>query len=260
MTIFKSTRLMGLILLGLLVHFSGCGPKKVPQQVSTEPLPEFQVIEHTLLPGETLEIIADNYYGDPAQVANIARDNGISDPSKVAEGSVLALRFEDSQWEEARQRAAAMVPYNRGVDLLGQERLAEAGRQFQLALNTAPGLVGAQYNLALVNLRRGMTDAALDLLVDLTDKRPENTDFLFARGNALFQVARFDEAAQQFQRVLNIDPEHLRAAFSLGRSLQEGETPGQAVAAWERYLTLDSSSSWAEAARRNLRKLSHGGS
>ena len=50
------------------------------------------------------------------------------------------------------------MPYNKGVDLMAQERLAEAEKQFRLALETAPDLVAAQYNLALVLLKRGKTD------------------------------------------------------------------------------------------------------
>jgi hypothetical protein len=56
-----------------------------------------------------------------------------------------------------------------------------------------------------------------------------------------------------------VDPRLKRAAFGLARSLQEGQHNDQAIAAWNRYLALDSTTSWAEAARRNLKLLQDDG-
>ena len=212
-------------------------------------------IDHTVADGETLALVADNYYGDPGRAERIARDNGLEDPARIIPGSLLRLNFSDDEWSSARQRSAALVPYNKGVDLLAEERLAEAEKQFDLALNTAPDLVAARYNLALVQLKRGKSELALVHLEELTALRPDDPDFRFARGNALFQGTRFDEAAEQFRAALAIDPDLKRAAFGLARSLQEGGHDAEAVAAWGRYLELDDSSSWAAAARRHLKTL-----
>lgn len=246
---------VGPVLLGGLVLLAGCaGRAPAPSGVGADGAAA-RVIEHRVLSGETLERIADNYYGDPLLAARIAAENGLTAPAEVAEGSVLALRFAPDQWEEARRRAAALEAYNRGVDLLAQDRLAEAEKQFQLALDTAPDLAAARYNLALVLMRRGRNDRALELLETLVAQRPRDRDFLFARGNALFQLTRFDEAAAQFQLLLGSDAAHLRAGFGLARSLQAAGRDREAMAAWRRYLEKDGSSSWADAARRNLEEL-----
>lgn len=252
-----------LVALGLLTILlaAGCS-KKVTTSVNDQPLPgetdpaaKGHYIDHTVADGETLAQVADNYYGDPGRADRIARDNGLTDPGRIIPGSLLRLNFSDDEWASARQRSAALAPYNKGVDLLANERLAEAEKQFGLALDTAPDLVAARYNLALVQLKRGRTEEALILLEELTALRPTDTDFLFAQGNALFQATRFDDAATQFQAALTLDPQLKRAAFGLARSLQEGGHRDQAIAAWQRYLVLDGSSSWATAARRNLEKL-----
>ena len=52
-----------------------------------------------------------------------------------------------------------------------------------------------------------------------------------------------------------LDPGFKRAAFGLARSLQESGRLTAAIAAWERYLNLDDSSSWSRTARDNLAKL-----
>ena len=242
-------------LLGLML-MAGCA-KKVTTPVGDEPPKPAgtQFIDHTVADGESLAQVADNYYGDPALADRIARDNKLSDPDRVIPGSLLRLWFNENEWASARKRSAALVPYNKGVDLLDNERLAEAEKQFRLALDTAPGLVAAKYNLALVLLKRGKTEQALVHLEELTALRPGDTDFLFATGNALFQSTRFDDAAVHFQAALDVDPDLKRAAFGLARSLQEGQHPERAIAAWQHYLELDGTSSWATSARRHLKML-----
>ena len=67
------------------------------------------------------------------------------------------------------------------------------------------------------------------------------------------------EAAEQFRFALERDPGFKRAAFGLARSLQEGGRTDPAIAAWKAYLVLDDTSSWAAAARRNLKTLQEPG-
>ncbi|MBU8871108.1 MAG: tetratricopeptide repeat protein [Gemmatimonadales bacterium] len=244
-------------LLWVLVGFAAAGCAKkvldypVPSVRESGPL----IIEHRVAEGETLRLIADNYYGDPARASDIALTNGLMDPDRILPGSFLRLHFAGQEWDSARRRAAALEPYNRGVDLLAREQLGEAERQFRFAIDTAPELVSARYNLALVLVKRGRNSEALPLLEELTAQRPEDTDFLFARGHALFLMTRFDEAVDQFRLALAVKENHQRAAFSLARSLQEAGHVAQARAAWQRYLDLDDTSSWATAARRHLQKL-----
>lgn len=245
-----------LLLMGLLILTSGCAKQSGPALPGEQVIPADQrVIEHTVGPGESLARIADNYYGDPDRFAAIAKENGITDAGRIVPGSVLRLSFNADEWEAAQRRAAALKPYNKGVDLLANERVGEAEKQFKLALETAPDLRAAKYNLALVQLKRGRNDRAIVLLEELVSERPEDPDFLFALGNALFQSTRFDEGAARFVAALEYRPGFKRAAFGLARSYQEGGHRDQAIDAWQKYLELDSTSSWATTAQRNLRKL-----
>jgi tetratricopeptide (TPR) repeat protein len=250
-----------LVSFAILFLAGGCAKKVAPptDDYPVEMEDDKRILEHTVGRGETLALIADNYYGDPERRLDIARDNGLADPDRIVPGSVLRLRFTEDEWEDARRRAQALVPYNKGVELMGQDRLGEAEKQFRTALEAAPDLAAARYNLALVLLKRGHTEQALTLLEELTTVRPQDKDFRFARGNALFQSARFDEAAEQFEMALARDPGFQRAAFGLARSLQEGGHTDRAIAAWQAYLELDDSSSWANSARRNLAELQEPG-
>ena len=241
-----------LLLLGLGV---GCS-KRVSQPTTTDGGDQMPpTVEHVVAPGETLGMIADNYYGDPAHATIIARENEIAAPDRLAAGSVLRLRFTAEEWTDSQRRIAALGPYNRGVELLGQEDLNGAEREFRLALKIAPDLVSARYNLALVLIKRGQLDEARDLLQDLSAERPDDPDIRFALGHTLFLQADFTGAAEVFTALLATDPEHRRGVFGLARSLQEGGRKEAAIAAWQRYLAIDNDSSWADVARRNLRSL-----
>jgi tetratricopeptide (TPR) repeat protein len=168
---FKVSLLAGLLLFALMM--AGCAKKVVPPSAGEVAAPQGgQFLDHTVAEGETLAQVADNYYGDPGLSDRIASDNRIADPERIIPGSLLRLRFNADEWESARKRSAALASYNKGVDLLANERLAEAEKQFRLALDTAPDLVAAQYNLALVLLKRGKTEQALVLLEELTILRP----------------------------------------------------------------------------------------
>lgn len=241
--------------LALLLLGGGCA-KKVVEGPATAPADgEARIIEHEVVTGETLALIADNYYGDPARAAQVARDNDLIDPDLVQPGSVLRLRFDEDEWESARRRAAALDAYNRGVQFMQQERLAEAEQQFRRALDTADDLVAARYNLALVLVERGHVEQALPLLAELVELRPGAKDIRFAQGHAFFQAARFDEAVTAFDATLAIDPGHRRAAFGRARALEEAGRRDEAAAAWRAYLELDADSSWAAQARRRLQAL-----
>ncbi len=244
--------------LVIILLVSGCAKRVGGPGTVLPPAVSGNIIEHTVQPGEDLPAIADDYYGDPAFAADIARFNGMAPNARLVPGSVLKLRFDPDQWGEARRRAQALGPYNEGVEMLATDRLGEAQARFEQALDIAPDLLAARYNLALVLLKRGKADQALQHLDVLVAARPQATDFAFARGNALFQTAQFKLAAAQFNALLILDKTDKRAAFGYARSLQEaGDTPG-AIAAWEAYLKLDQDSGWADSARQNLESLRHG--
>ncbi len=234
------------------------GPSLPSGSAPIVPIEGSRVARHTVKAGETLARIAENYYGDPARAADIARANGLDPGRDPAPDSVVELSFTPAQWAVAERRAAALDPYNRGVQALAQDRLGEAERLFRLAAAAAPDLADARYNLALVLLRRGQTDEAVGLLGGLARERPLDAEYRCALGNALFQSTRYADAVAQYQSVLQAHPGHRRAAFGLARALTEAGRRVEAGAAWRRYLELDADSAWADLARDSLRKLSDG--
>ncbi len=257
------------ILIGFVFGLAGCAKQVTPPPVVESPAPvtapsssgetpKALTLAHTVRAGETLARIADLYYADPARAKELAAANGLSDPERLAPGSVIALSFAPNEWDDARRRAAALEPYNRGVDAMEVGDFDRAQREFQSSLQTAPELADAQYNLALVLMKRGQHQEAERMLTTLSSQRPQDADIGFALGNCLFYQTRYDEAAAAFHRVLVAHPRHLRAAFGEALSLHEAGRRAEAAAAWQAYLALDGDSSWAEAARRYLGELQGG--
>jgi tetratricopeptide (TPR) repeat protein len=82
-------------------------------------------------------------------------------------------------------------------------------------------------------------------------------------GSAHFELAkagskRLEELAQsleQFSKALELDPNLLEALFNKSLALQELKNPRQARESWNLYLQKDSSSPWADEARKNLARL-----
>jgi len=244
-----------IVLLGAcLLLGGGCGKKAIKDDdwIREPDTGGPRAITHEVAVGETLTLIADNYYGDPALASKIARQNGLADPDRLEPGSVLQLEFTEQEWLTAQKRAAAMSPYNRGVDLMAHGDLQAAEREFRLALEMAPEFVNARYNLALVLLKRGQLDLADQILNELVLARPGEPDFLFALGHTQFLQTKFTEAATTFRALLSVVPDHRRGTFGLARSLQESGRTQEAVAVWRAYLKLDGTSSWADEARRNI--------
>jgi len=161
----------------------------------------------------------------------------------------------DGDVTSAPRSGPALEAYNRGVAAFDRGRLAEAETAFTSALAVAPDFGAARYNLALVWLKRGLYDRAEPQLRALAAASPRDADLLFAHGNCLFHQARFADAAAVFRRLVGVVPGHREGAYSLARSLQETGRRTEAIAAWEAYLRLDTTSGWADKARRALREL-----
>jgi Flp pilus assembly protein TadD len=109
--------------------------------------------------------------------------------------------------------------------------------------------------VALANLfmKRDAPRAAVDLLVDILSVYPSDLDALFALGRALIRDERVDEALQVLHRLVAHDDKNVEALFFMGVGLARRRHFAQAVAAWERVIALEPTSSVAQRARRHMR-------
>jgi len=205
--------------------------------------------------------------GDPLAAEAIARANGAWPDSIVEGGDRIALPppagvTEEGGADDDMAEGDALLAHARGVFLAEEGRPAEALPFFTRAVELAPGMPEARYNLGIARLRVGDEAGAVEALRAAAWLRPGRGLYHFALGAALARRAEDGaEAREELSRALALDPQrrepyHLEARYALARLLEEmGDREG-ARREWQAYVAEDSLSAWGVEARRRLSELS----
>lgn len=61
----------------------------------------------------------------------------------------------------------------------------------------------------------------------------------YEEGRAAFEAGLYDEAAEQFERVVAADPQHFKALVNWGAALSRDRQPAEAIPKFQRALVLD---------------------
>jgi predicted Zn-dependent protease len=89
---------------------------------------------------------------------------------------------------------------------------------------------------------------AVKLLDPLITAHPENTAARLLRARAFFHAARLRAAAEEFQVVLEREPDNAYAHFALGRTLERALRPGEAQRHFRLAAALDPNPEYLAAA------------
>jgi tetratricopeptide (TPR) repeat protein len=236
------------ILLAAVLVFSSCARR------GTVPSRGERVVMHEVKSGETLESIAEDYYGNPSRAEKLMKENNLGS-YKVAEGAVVRVLLSPQDVEQLKIRKIARVPYNEGLEFASRGSYLEAIGRFQDAISTDPRFVDARYNLGVTYEKMKAYRKALPQFEEIVRLRPTNYVYRFALGNCYFHMQQYDKAVDAFAAVVKLEPEHPQARYSLAAALEKLGRKKEALEAWEEYLRLDSTSEWAREARRRLEKL-----
>ena len=109
--------------------------------------------------------------------------------------------------EPAIQSGEPEQIYGAALLLHRQGRLVEAERLYETVLQRDAGHFPALYNLGLVRLLRGDTEAAAGLLQRALERNPGFAEGHNALAIALRAQGRLDEALGHFEKALAIDPD-----------------------------------------------------
>jgi tetratricopeptide (TPR) repeat protein len=113
----------------------------------------------------------------------------------------------------------------RGLTYLQQDRLEDAAIEFDRLTELAPEESAGPANLALVALRRSDFGEAERWARLAVEREPEDPAAHLILAKALELRGRLDEATAQRERVLELDPDNLRALWTLAGADAEREDP-----------------------------------
>ena len=126
--------------------------------------------------------------------------------------------------------------------LLAQGKHGAALEQLEALLKIEPRNPSALYRAGML-YGEGQPEVrdpqkALPLLTLAAEIQPGHPEIHLGLGNTLFQAGRSAEAAVQFERALQSDPKHFRAANNLGTVLVRSQRPAEAAAAYRKALEI----------------------
>ena len=131
----------------------------------------------------------------------------------------LAATQEDKQFALAYSRLA------QSYQELGQDD--EAEQASQNALKYSASLDAQEKYLIQATNSRIVKDypKAIDAYQNLVKASPDNTDYLFALGEAYENTSNYDKASEAFKKVVDLDPKRIAGLLAMGRVLiEQGNT------------------------------------
>ena len=212
------------------------------------------MVDHTVGRGETLEEIAQEYYGDRGRAGEIAKFNSV-DAADLRSGQKLRIPLTPDEQTGFSRRQSARGPYNEGLAQVEGGRYLDAVLSFQRAIELDPAFGAAHYNLGVTFQRLESYDKAADAYREAIRRDPDSADYRYALGATRYHQGEYRDAIGWFKQALDIDDHHRKAQYSLAKAYEKTSRTTKARAAWARYLEIDGDSAWAQEARARLELL-----
>jgi CHAT domain-containing protein len=140
-------------------------------------------------------------------------------------------RIENSLIEATEKTPNAATHHALGVFYLTQQKYSDAIKEFEIALKSANQNAKIHNDLGAAYFELAKTEAREKKLEDLA------------------------QSLEEFTKATELDNSSLEALFNKSLALQEFDMPREAKESWKLYLQKDSSSPWADEARKNLTRL-----
>lgn len=162
---------------------------------------------------------------------------------------------EDTARLEAQQREAEEW-FQKGLSL--EETGAppeDAAAAYRRAIALNPKAAGALVNLGTIAFRRRKMKEAAEYYARAVEADPEYPLARFNLGNLEEEQNNFEAARGHYLEAVRLNPRYADAYFNLALLCERTGDLLQAVGHWQNYLKLDSGSTWAATARRQLSQL-----
>lgn len=133
--------------------------------------------------------------------------------------------------------------------------IAEAADAYRRAIEANPQASGALVNLGTISFRMRKLREAEDYYMRAVQSDAEYPLAHFNLGNLFDEQGRVEEARGYYLTAIRLNPRYADAYFNLALLCERNNEVLRAIGYWQTYLKLDSSSSWARAARKQLERL-----
>lgn len=223
--------------------------------------PAYQVVAakegytHVISQGETLESIAEKYYGDGRLGKALGEYNNLDPMKPVEVGTTLIVPFDASGIVKITRTNEGYVAYNRGTMLARTGQYREALPYLEKAVEADPTNADAWYNLGVAYHKSARVDDALPVFERLIWAHSSEKLYQYGYGSVLRKLDRKKDALKAFKKALDADSEYRDAQYALALTYEDLGKVKQARKEWQRYLELDQGSVWSEEARIHLEKL-----
>ncbi|HVW87149.1 MAG TPA: tetratricopeptide repeat protein [Bryobacteraceae bacterium] len=133
--------------------------------------------------------------------------------------------------------------------------VAETVEAYQKAIEANPNASGALVNLGTIAFRMRRLKEAEAYYARAMAADPDYPLAHFNLGNLHDEQGQPEEARKYYLSAIRLNPRYADAYFNLALLCERNGELLQAIGYWQQYLKLDSTSSWASAARKQLDRL-----
>jgi hypothetical protein len=133
--------------------------------------------------------------------------------------------------------------------------ITEAMEAYQRAVEANPNAAGALVNLGTIAFRSRKLREAEMFYTRAVKADPNYALAQFNLANLYDEQGLLDEARRHYLEALALNSRYADALFNLALLCERNNELLKAIHYWQMYLKMDASSSWAQAARKQLEKL-----
>src|SRR5580658_390126 len=131
----------------------------------------------------------------------------------------------------------------------------EAEAAYRRAIEANPSAPGALVNLGTIAFRMRKMKEAAAYYARALEADPDYPLAHFNLGNLYDEQGLLSDARKRYLEAVRLNPRYADAYFNLALLCERNGDLLQAIGYWNTYLKLDSTSSWASAARKQLDRL-----
>jgi len=239
-----STNQRLLLAVALLLALAGCSSS--PSKEEGFDLPESVTVELT---GEKTEEAAPAESKNPEETTAEAPSEGEAKPKVSDEDSAAVLARMKARStpttvvtrdpEQEKQAQKAKADYNAALVEMKKGNLDGALARFKQLANEYPALGGPIVNQAIILRKKGQLDAAHKVLQDALLTHGRNPYLLNELGVTSRELGQFKKAQVSYESAIRVDPNYAKAHYNLaGLADLYLHDPNLALQEFQQYQTL----------------------